>query len=177
MACLAFGAAYAQDVTTVFYDIRPKVCPNFFTPPSGSLLTIPLDTAVLGTDEFDVQTALPSSLVLIVPGGGGVLGGGTPVYPVETFFKDVARPVADPTDCQCTDEGPDDIEDLVAQFDPKEVAKALGPVEDGQEIPLCLEGLLEGGGKITGCDCIVIKTSPLAVEAGSWGRTKATYRE
>lgn len=172
--CLSFGTVRAGDLT-VFFDIKPKACPNWFTPPHA-LVPEPVPTAVLGTEGLNARNIQPNSLLLILPGGGGVLGGGNTVIPIETLFKDVSRPVPDPTDCKCTDEGPDEFEDLVAKFDAKELADAIGPVSDGDEILACIQGLLLDGTPFQGCDCIKIKLGPVSVDEGSWGRTKATYR-
>jgi hypothetical protein len=172
---LLTGTAHAG-VFTVPYDFLPKTCPNFFQPPHTLGLPDTVETAVLGTPDFDVRTVRTSSLVLIVPGGGGLLGD-TALKPVGYFFKDVARPVEDPTNCKCTAEGSDGTEDLVALFDAEALAKALGDdVHDGDRIPVCMHGTRSDESLFEGCDCIVIELGPLAVEADTWGRVKSTYR-
>ena len=172
-ALLLFGTAHAD--IPVFFDIKPTSCPNPFNPPMEGFLTETVPTAVLGTDDFDTRNIQPNSLVLIVPGGGGLLGGSTTVYPTGWGYQDVATPVDDPTWCACTEEGPDGYEDLRVQFDADDIAAALGNIWGGQRIPLCIEGLLLDGRPFRGCDCIVI-VGPISVDEDTWGRTKATYR-
>jgi len=177
---LPLGAARAGGSVPVFLDIEPTQCPNTFIPPVSLVATEVLPTAVLGTDEFNSRTVQPASLVLIVPGGGGINPFETYLYPIATGFADVATPVADSTMCSCTTDGPDGIEDLTATFDAAELAAALGNCPPdiscaGQTFNLCMEGLLVDGQPIRGCDCILV-LAPVSVEGRSWGRTKASYR-
>ena len=172
-ACLAFSTAHAGDVITVSFDIKPTSCPNPFNPPGG-LLTETVPTAILGTEDLPARSFSPDGLVIVVPGGGGLLGD-IKIPPIQVGFEDVATPVDDPSHCNCTTAGPDSFEDLTAKFDADDIAAALGDVWGGQQIHLCIEGLLLDGTPFRGCDCIVI-VGPVSVDDGSWGRTKATYR-
>ncbi|MFN8179647.1 MAG: hypothetical protein U0167_17090 [bacterium] len=176
--CLAFvlaGTARAG-VVTVPYDFLPRTCPNYFRPPHETAVGDTVPTAILGTADLDVRILRQSSLVLIVPGGGGLLGESTTLKPIGFFFKDVARPVDDPTNCKCTGEGADGYEDLVALFDAEDLGKALKDAHDGDRIPVCMEGAFEDETKLQGCDCIFVQLGPLAVDSDTWGRVKATYR-
>jgi len=173
--CLPWGIARAAGTIDVSFDIKPTSCPNPFNPPLESYLTETVPTAVLGSPDFDVSNVQANSLVLVVPGGGGLQAGGTYIYPTRTGTEDVATPVDDPAWCACTTDGPDGYLDLTAKFDADDIAAALGNIWGGQRIPLCIEGELLDGTPFRGCDCIVI-VGPISVESGTWGRTKATYR-
>jgi hypothetical protein len=177
--------AHAGGTLLVSVDIDPRNCPNEFDPPNLGFAPQTLSAAVLGTDGFDPLTIQPSSLVLVVPGGGGIRGGGPQIPPIDTGIEDVSTPFIDPELCECTAEGADGFVDLTALFDAAAVSAALCfdmtaewcPVEPGDEVPICLEGLLLDGTPFRGCDCIlIIETPPLSVEPTSWGRAKALYR-
>jgi hypothetical protein len=112
----------------------------------------------------------------LVPSGGGLqTAGANYVYPIQIGLEDVATPVEDPSRCNCTEEGADGFEDLTVQFDADDIAAALGAIWGGQRIHLCIEGELLDGTPFRGCDCIII-VGPVSVEAGTWGRMKASYR-
>lgn len=166
---LASAPAGAQRVITVSFDVLPQTCPNLFNPYRGGNLP----TAVLGTPELDAPRIQPGSLVLVVPGGGGLLE--TRIHPISTELLDVATPVSDPTDCRCTDAGPEGLTDMAAYFDPIEVGNALCQNCEFPRWPVCIEGLLEDGTPFRGCDCIQVVT-PVSVGPSSWGSTKASYR-
>jgi hypothetical protein len=176
--------AHAGGTLLVPVDIDPRNCPNEFDPPNIGFAPTTLSAAVLGTDGFDSANIQPSSLVLVVPGGGGLRGGGPQIPPIDTGFEDVSTPVLDPKPCACIVLGADGFVDLTAVFDAAAVAAALCvdmtsewcPLSPGDEIPICLEGVLLDGTPFSGCDCIQIITPPLPVESTSWGRAKALYR-
>ena len=182
---LSVCSAHAGTPTLlVSVDIDPRNCPNEFDPPNlGRSVGPTLLTAILGTPEFDPIQIQPSSLVLVVPGGGGLRGGGPGIPPISTGIEDVSTPVLDPELCECTAEGADGLTDLTALFDAGTVAAAICadmtseycPLSPGDQIPLCLEGLLLDGTPFRGCDCILI-IAPVSVESMSWGKAKALYR-
>ncbi len=182
ISCFAPHASWATPEVpvgglTVFFDIRPEQCPNRlisggfpFGPP-----TVP--TAVLGTGDVDVSNIQVSSILLIVPGGGGY--GNITIPPLETGTADVATPVDDPSGCNCTDDGPDVQLDLTALFDQDAILNALQLVNpDNVEpvIDLCITGNLLDGTPFAGCDCVVVDIIPLATEPSTWGRVKSGYR-
>jgi hypothetical protein len=159
------------------YDIRPGVCPNDFATGGGweapGIET--LHTAVLGTADFDVNQINQQGLVIVVPVGGGIGDIEVPAYSV--YLEDVATPVDDDTNCNCTDEGPDGFLDLVVRFDQDAMIDALGHCgHPGDEVVLCLRGVLNDETPFHGCDCIELIGGPLATGPGTWGQTKAEYR-
>ena len=182
---LSVGIARAGEPIIVSVDIDPRNCPNEFDPPNidGLRVTPTLPAAVLGTTELDPLTIQPSSLVLVVPGGGGLRGGGPGIPPISTGIEDVSTPFLNPENCECSADGPDGFVDLTALFDAAAVAAAICedmtsdfcPLSPGDQIPLCIEGLLLDGTPFRGCDCVLI-IGPVSVDSFSWGRTKALYR-
>lgn len=170
---VAFVPARAGGVMTVPYDILPGVCPNYFVVSGSSLLDIALDTAVPGSDQVDPQNINVASLVLIVPGGGGLRD--FELHPIETEIIDVATPLVAADSCACTTQGPDGILDLLIFFNGTDVADLLSGTPVGTQVPLILTGELYDHTPIAGVDC-VFTIAPTAVNPGSWGRTKALYR-
>src|SRR5262245_35357135 len=101
---LSISHANAGGTLLVSVDIDPRNCPNEFDPPNLGFAPQTLSAAVLGTDGFDPLTIQPSSLVLVVPGGGGIRGGGPQIPPIDTGIEDVSTPFIDPELCECTAE-------------------------------------------------------------------------
>jgi len=172
---LLAGIAQAGTIE-VSFDIKPTSCPNPFNSGYQKLLeggTFP--TAILGDDEFDTSRINPNDgLVIVVPDGGGKLGE-TLIPPISVGYEDVATPVADNSNCNCTTDGPDGFIDLTAHFDHDAIDTALGQVNPGDEIVICIRGFLDDGTPFEGCDCIWI-VGPVSVDSSTWGRTKAGYR-
>ena len=50
------------------------------------------------------------------------------VDPIRSGYEDVATPVSDISDCNCTKDGPDGHLDLTLKFDTQEIVAALGDV-------------------------------------------------
>ena len=130
----------------VMIDIKPGSCPNPLNVKDKGVLPV----AILGTEDFDVTTVDPASILLLMG-----------VEPLRWSYEDVATPFEGEL-CDCHTLGPDGYLDLTLKFDTQYVVLALeilGGVEDGEEIALPLEGkLLEehGGTPIEGADCVKI---------------------
>jgi hypothetical protein len=138
----------------VSLDIKPTSCPNPLNvkpmeKPSfrdmnkkGGVLPV----AILGAQDFDVTEVDPSTLMLE----------GVPV--LRSNLEDVATPVMDPAECECTTEGPDGYMDLTLKFYKELIIATLGTVFNGDIIPLTLTGYLLDGTPIEGVDCVVIRS-------------------
>lgn len=155
-AMFAGGGDYGNyssivDIYTVIFepvevavDIKPTNCPNPLNVKSKGVLPV----AILGSGDFDVTTIDPASIVLE----------GVPA--IRSNFEDVATPVTDGNECECTEEGPDGYLDLTLKFETQAIVEAIGNVNDGDVLPLTLEGvLLEEFTEtpIRGEDCIVVR--------------------
>jgi hypothetical protein len=115
-------------------DIKPQSCPNPISTKDKGVLPV----AILGTDEFDIETIDPASVTL------------EGVSPVFWALEDVATPyepfIGKPVDrYACTEEGPDGFMDLTLKFEAQEIIAALGEVEDGDVLVLHLDGALKEG--------------------------------
>ncbi|MCD6393231.1 MAG: LamG domain-containing protein [Planctomycetes bacterium] len=123
-------------------DIKPGSCPNPFNVKSKGVLPV----AILGSEDFDVSTIVPTSIRL------------ADVAPIRNIYEDVAGPVTDANECGCTTEGPDGYPDLVLKFKTQEVVDAIvdnpGGLTKGDILALSLTGELLDGGSIIGSDCI-----------------------
>jgi hypothetical protein len=143
-------------------DIKPGSCPNplnvkaFQNPPDPRLFgnlshgSQPnqggvLPVAVLGAIDFDVHDVDVSSLLL------------QGVAPLRHSYQDIAAPVEDGEECECTTAGSDGYMDLTLKFQKSEIAAALGPVSDGDVIALTIKGQLNDGTHFEGIDCVVIR--------------------
>jgi hypothetical protein len=159
---LYIGVDEFTPILQVALDIKPGSCPNplnvkpFQDPPdpqiqgnlsasSGSKGKSVLPVAVLGTMDLDVDDIDVSSLLL------------EGVAPLRHSYEDVAAPVEDGEECECTTAGPDGCMDLSLKFQKSEVAAALGAFSDGDEIALTLKGQLNDGTPFKGIDCVVIR--------------------
>ncbi len=136
----------SQELIPVDVDIKPGSCPNPLDVESKGVLPV----AVLGTEDFDVATIDPATIILVG------------VAPLRWASEDVATPfngVSNDDFLDCTEDGPDGWDDLTLKFDTQEVVAALGDVEDGQYLVLELTGhLLEeyNGTPIMGEDVVLI---------------------
>jgi hypothetical protein len=143
------GQDGSQDtVLTVALDVKPESCPNPLNTRSRGVLPV----AILGSEEFEVSEIDPTSLLL------------EGVRPTRSKLEDVAAPVPftgaiiECTDC--TEEGPDGLEDLTLKFDTQDLVAALGEVADGEARILTLTGNLKpefGGTPISGVDVVCLK--------------------
>ncbi len=130
--------------TPVAVDIKPGSCPNPFNVASRGVLP----AAILGSDDFDVNTIDTASIFLE----------GVPA--IRSSYEDVASPVDDANECVCTTEGPDGYTDLTLKFRTQEIVEELintpGGLAEGQTLALKLRGELTDGRVIAGSDCVVL---------------------
>lgn len=127
-------------IVEVAVDIKPQSCPNPFNVNSKGVLPV----AILGTEEFDVSTIVPTSVRL------------AGVEPIRDSLEDVAAPLVDPNECECSTNGPDGFTDLTLKFETQAVLEALGEVNTGDILTLRLTGVLNDETSIEGADCVVI---------------------
>ena len=135
-------------VIQVDVDIKPGSCPNPLNKKSKGVLPV----AVLGTEDFDVTTIDPETILL--NRSCEVCEG---VSPLRWSYEDVATPFEGEL-CDCHELGGDGILDLTLKFDTQELVEELDlcPL-DGETIPLTITGSLkeeDGGTPIEGEDCI-----------------------
>ena len=127
--------------TNVPVDIKPGSCPNPLNVKSRGVLPV----AVLGTQDVDVNDINVASIRL-----AGVAA-------IRSSFEDVASPLSDPNECECTTAGPDGYTDLTLKFRTQEIVEALGEVNHGDVLTVTLTGVLEDGTPIKAVDCIVVR--------------------
>ena len=125
----------------VAVDIKPEACPNPFNVNSKGLLPV----AIPGSETVDVYDIDIDSIQL------------AGVSPIRGNYEDVATPLVDPDECECSTEGPDGYIDLTLRFEDQAIADALGEVADGEEFILYLTGYLNDGTAIEGSDCIIVR--------------------
>jgi hypothetical protein len=121
----------------VSVDVKPGSCPNPLNVKSKGVLPV----AILGTEQLDVNSIDAASVTL------------RGVQPIRSSFEDVATPASDTNDCNCTTEGPDGYIDLIMKFRTKDIADALGEIENNEEFTLTLEGMQINGTSLKGYDC------------------------
>jgi hypothetical protein len=140
-ALLTLQKVAPELVIWVELDIKPQSCPNPFNTKGKGVLPV----AILGTEEFDVMTVDPATVLL------------EGVAPLRWEFEDVSRPVDLREDtCDCTTDTGDGYMDLTFKFDHQEVFAALGPVADREVRVLTLAGMTFDSTEIEGKDCIII---------------------
>jgi hypothetical protein len=122
-------------------DIRPGSCPNPLNVKSRGVLPV----AVLGSQDFDVINIDIASIRL------------AGVAPIRSSFEDVAAPVSDASECECSTEGPDGFTDLTLKFETQEIVEAIGEVDHGDELVLQLTAVLSDQTPVNGSDCVVIR--------------------
>ncbi len=121
-------------------DIKPGSCPNPLNVKSRGFLPV----AILGSEDFDVYSVDIASIRL------------AGVAPIRSSFEDVAAPVSNGNDCECSTEGPDGFLDLTLKFEMQRIVEAIGEVNHGDELTLKLTGVLSYGTHIEGSDCVII---------------------
>lgn len=126
-------------------DIKPGSCPNPLNLRSRGLLPV----AILGAINLDVNTIDIASIRL------------AGVAPIRSSLEDVATPVSDGNECDCTTAGPDGYTDLTLKFKTQEIVEELlnaeGDLIKGEEWVLTLTGSLSDDTPIEGADCVVIR--------------------
>jgi hypothetical protein len=130
------------ELVFVDIDIKPTSCPNPLNTKSKGVLP----AAILGSVDMDVLEIDPASIRVK----------SSSVAPIRSNYEDVATPVSDPCECDCTTEGPDGFLDLTLKFKTQDIVEALGEVIDGELLILSLTGVLFDGTPIEGTDCIII---------------------
>jgi hypothetical protein len=111
--------------------------------------------AILGTESFDVTDIDVATIRL------------AGVAPVRSSLEDVATPLDDGNECDCSEEGPDGFTDLTLKFRTQEIVDSLvfvlGQTEYGINnaepdiLVLTLTGELLDGTPIEGSDCVVLR--------------------
>jgi hypothetical protein len=124
----------------VAVDIKPGSCPNPLNVKSKGVLPV----AILGTEDFDVNDIDIASIRL------------EGVAPIRSSYEDVAAPLPEANDCNCTTDGPDGFLDLTLKFKTQEIVEALGDVNDGDVLSLTFTGSLSDETPIEGEDCVSI---------------------
>jgi hypothetical protein len=127
-------------------DIHPTSCPNPLNVKSKGLTPV----AILGSTSGDVLDIDVSTVLL------------EGVAPIRSSVGDVATPLFDGEECECTTDGPDGIMDLTLKFLTQDLVAAIGSVEDGEVLMLALTATLLDGTPIEFSDCVImrVKLSP-----------------
>ncbi len=128
-------------VTRAAIDIKPGSCPNPLNVKNKGVLPV----AILGSEDFDVQSVDVASIRL------------AGVAPIRSSFEDVAAPVSNGNECECSAEGPDGFIDLTLKFETQMIVEVIGEVEHGDELVLKLVGVLSDETHIEGSDCVIIR--------------------
>lgn len=135
-----------KPIIPVDIDVKPTSCPNPLN--RGSKGVIPV--AILGTDEFDVNTIDPTTVNI------------GEVYAVKWSYEKVATPYdggfSEPINkMDCNTEEPDDYEDLVLHFPSSEIADLFVDNDKKDVILIRVDGqLVNDGLPIIGEDVMVI---------------------
>jgi hypothetical protein len=132
---------YKEGITTVGLNIKPGSCPNPLNVKSRGVLPM----AILGSEDFDVHSIDIASIRL------------AGVAPIRSGYEDVATPLSDANECECSTEGPDGFLDLTLKFETQKIVEAIGEVDDGDELMLELTGVLSDETLIEGSDCVIIR--------------------
>ena len=125
----------------VTIDIKPGSCPNPLNVKSHGVLPV----AILGSEDFDVNTIVATSVRL------------AGVAPIRDSYEDVGTPLSDANECECSTEGPDGFPDLTLKFETQEIVEVIGEVNYGDELLLKLAGVLSDETPIGGGDCVIIR--------------------
>lgn len=148
----AVGDACAESIQIeVPFDVRPTSCPNPISQHDRGVLP----AAILGTDDFDVTDVDVSTVRLVVED--------TEIAPLRSNIEDVATPFEPFTGKEdrddCTEEGPDGIDDLTLKFDSREVNDALSDAgaQVGDVVVVEVTGELDDDTPFVGEDVLWIR--------------------
>jgi len=154
-ALLTLEKTVAIPVIDVSVDIKPGSWPNPINKGSKGVISV----AICGTEDFDVMTIDPASVMMCNETAE------SGVSPLRWSYEDVATPYpyATPDDPDGHEETADGYVDLVLKFDTPEVVEKLGlcGYEDWMIVKLFLKGNLveeEGGTPIEGFDWVRIQS-------------------
>jgi hypothetical protein len=154
-ALLTLEKIVAVPMITVSIDIKPGSWPNPINKGSKGVISV----AICGTEEFDVMTVDPGTVMLIHETSE------SGVAPLRWSYEDAATPYLDetPDDPDGHEETGDGIMDLVLKFDTQEVVTMLSlcGYDDWEYVKLFLKGNLfdeDGGTPIEGFDWVRIQS-------------------
>jgi hypothetical protein len=170
-----FGSDDPEPLDVVSFDLIPQTCPNPFQLSPPGLLQDELPAAVLGDEGFDVNRIDNNSLLLLIPGGGGLRNPCGQVPPLWTQPGDIATPYTGTDSCGCTTGGPDTWVDLQMGFSIEDIQDALAGAPAGEQVKIYITGTLDDGTPFIGLDCLLL-VAPSAVEPSPWGLVKSEYR-
>jgi hypothetical protein len=148
-ALLALERTVEIPVIQIEVDIKPGSCPNPLNLKSKGVLPV----AILGTEDFNVNTIDPQSINMTVEDVG------EEVSCIRWSYEDVGTPYDGDESCGCHEIDGDGQIDLTLKFDIQELVDKLGLVGGDDPVPLIVAGNLkeeDGGMPIEGKDCIWI---------------------
>lgn len=145
--------------TMVSVDIKPGSCPSPLNVKSRGVLPV----VILGSDNIDVTTIDPATILITREGVEGII----PVEPIRYNYDDVGAP-SEEEPCVCVDLDDEDIDvidingdgitDLTLKFKVPELVEGLNlkEVESRELIFLSIMGEVDNGSLIMGEDCVKI---------------------
>ena len=145
--------------TMVSVDIKPGSCPSPLNVKSRGVLPV----AILGSDDIDVTTISPETILITREGIEGII----PVAPIRYNYDDVGAPSEeepcicvglDDDDLDLVDLNDDGITDLTLKFKVPDLVEGLrlSEVESREIIPLSIMGETEDGSLLLGEDCVKV---------------------
>jgi hypothetical protein len=150
-ALLTLERAVAIPQIHVFVDVKPGSCPNPININSKGVVTV----AICGTEEFDVRTIDPPTVMALIEGVD--YENGAP--PVRWSYEDVATPFEGEI-CDCHELEGDGIVDLVLKYKTQELVGLDLSEHIDETIPLMFRGNLKeeySETAIEGQDCIRVQ--------------------
>ena len=104
-----------------------------------------LPVAILSSDSFDASEIDVSTLELFP-----VIDSFGSAAPIRASIADVGDP-----ELGCDEPGLDGLYDLEIKFNTDDIVKILGPVLDGQEVELCVQGETVSAKSFEACDSVL----------------------